>query len=98
MTREDFEHYVPSAVMPTEDLFERIAEYFEEAEGDVKSLLGGDLYAARDQDLPLLNLCKRMGCLTAYKMAIPHLDLVLTENGFGVVSNTNVAHLPVPSV
>lgn len=91
MTREDFEYYVPSAVMPADDLFERITEHFEEGESDVKSLLGGDLYDARDQDLTLLNLCKRMVCLTAYKMAIPHLDLVLTENGFGVVSNTNVA-------
>ena len=91
MTREEFEYYVPSAVMPDDTLFERITEHFDESEADVKSLLGGGLYDERDQDLTLLNLCKRMVCLTAYKMAIPHLDLVLTENGFGVVSNTNVA-------
>lgn len=91
MTREDFERYVPSAVMPDDTLFERIAGHLEAGEADVKSLLGADLYAVRDQDLTLLNLCNRMACLVAYKTAIPHLDLVLTENGFGVVSNQNVA-------
>lgn len=91
MTREEFEYYVPSAVMPDDDLFNRIAEYLQEGESEVKSLLGGDLYADREEDLTLFNLCKRMACLTAYKLAIPHLDLVLTDNGFGVVSNANVA-------
>ena len=91
MTREEFEYYIPSAVMPDDTLFERIEEQLAEGESDVKSLLGSDLYDERDQDLTLFNLCKRMACLTAYKIAIPHLDLVLTENGFGVVSNQNVA-------
>lgn len=91
MTREEFEYYVPSAVMPDDTLFERIAGHMDEGEADVRSLLGADLYDVRDQDLTLLNLCKRMACLAAYKTAIPHLDLVLTENGFGVVSNQNVA-------
>ena len=91
MTRKEFEYYVPSAVMPDDTLFERIAEQLGEGEVAVKSLLGGDLYAAREENLTLLNLCNRMACLTAYKLAIPHLDLVLTENGFGVVSNQNVA-------
>lgn len=91
MTRQEFEYYIPSAVMPDDTLFERIAEQLSEGEASVKSLLGGDLYSERENDLQLLNLCNRMVCLTAYKLAIAHLDLVLTENGFGVVSNQNVA-------
>lgn len=91
MTREEFEYYVPSAVMPDDVLFERIAEQLAEGEAAVKSLLGGELYDAREGDRTLLHLCNRMACLTAYKLAIPHLDLVLTDNGFGVVSNQNVA-------
>lgn len=91
MTRDQFEYYVPSAVMPDDTLFERIASHIDEGEADVKSLLGADLYEQRDQDLTLLNLCNRMACLAAYKTAIPHLDLALTENGFGVVSNQNQA-------
>ena len=77
--------------MPDDVLFERIAEQLVEGEASVKSLLGGELYDAREGDRTLLHLCNRMACLTAYKLAIPHLDLVLTDNGFGVVSNQNVA-------
>ncbi len=91
MTREDFEFYIPSAVMPDDALFERIAAHLDEGEAAVKSLLGGDLYAVRAQDLSLDNLCKRMACLAAYKGAMAHLDVVLTDNGFGVVNNANVA-------
>ena len=91
MTREEFEYYVPSAVMPDDVLFERIAEQLVEGDAAVKSLLGGELYDEREEDRTLLHLCNRMACLTAYKLAIPHLDLVLTDNGFGVVSNQNVA-------
>lgn len=91
MTREEFEYYVPSAVMPDNSLFERIAGFFDESMLDLKSLLGSDLYAARKGDHELLNLCNRMVCLSAYHRAIAHLDLVLTDNGFGVVSNQNVA-------
>lgn len=91
MTREEFEYYVPSAVMPDDSLFERISGHMEEGEAAVKTLLGEALYGVREEDLTLKNMSKRMACLTAYKAAIPHLDLVLTENGFGVVSNQNVA-------
>ena len=91
MTREEFEYYVPSAVMPDDVLFERISEQLGEGDAAVKSLLGGELYGAREEDRTLLHLCNRMACLTAYKLAIPHLDLVLTDNGFGVVSTQTVA-------
>ena len=91
MTRQEFEYYIPSAVMPDDTLFDRIAQQLHEGDAHVKSLLGASLYDERDEDLTLLNLCKRMAALTAYKLAIPHLDLVLTDNGFGVVSNQNVA-------
>lgn len=77
--------------MPNDTLFERIAEYIDEGETEVKSLLGATLYANRSSDLQLLNLCNRMACLWAYKTVMPHLDLVLTENGFGVVNNQNVS-------
>ncbi|MBQ7691246.1 MAG: hypothetical protein IJT30_08690 [Muribaculaceae bacterium] len=91
MTREEFEYHVPSAVMPDDTLFERIAAHLADGEASVQSLLGRGLYDQRSQDLTLLNLCNRVVCLEAYNNAIPHLDLVLTENGFGVVSNQNVA-------
>ena len=91
ITQEQFERYIPSAVMPDSTVFDRIAEYLGEGETEVKSLLGSTLYDSREDDQELLALCNRMACLCAYREAIPHLDLVLTENGFGVVSNQNVA-------
>ena len=91
ITQEQFERYIPSAVMPDSTVFDRIAEYLGEGETEVKSLLGSTLYDSREDDQELLALCNRMACLFAYKTVIPQLDLVLTENGFGVVSNQNVA-------
>lgn len=91
ITREEFEKYVPSAVMPDDTLFERIAEYIDEGFVEVKSLLGSTLYDNMSDDPDLLALGNRMASLYAYKTVIPHLDLVLTENGFGVVNNQNVS-------
>lgn len=91
ITQEQFERYIPSAVMPDSSIYDRIAEYLDEGETEVKSLLGSTLYDSREDDQELLALCNRMACLFAYKTVIPQLDLVLTENGFGVVSNQNVA-------
>lgn len=90
ITREQFERYCPSAVMPDDILFDRITEYIGEGEIEVKSLLGASLYDDRESDTQLFDLCNRMASLYAYKTVIPHLDIVLTENGFGVVSNQNV--------
>lgn len=92
MTRREFEHYIPSAVMPDEALFERISEYVDEGKAEVRELVGEQLYATREEwSRELVTLSKRMAYLRAYQLVIPHLDLVLTESGFGVVSNQNVA-------
>ena len=77
--------------MPDDTLFERIAEYIDEGFVEVKSLLGSTLYDNMSDDPDLLALGNRMASLYAYKTVIPHLDLVLTENGFGVVNNQNVS-------
>ena len=42
-------------------------------------------------DLKLVRYCEAIICLKAYLDAIPMLDLVETETGFGVVSNGNIA-------
>ena len=42
-------------------------------------------------DLKLVRYCEAVVCLKAYLDAIPMLDLVETETGFGVVSNGNIA-------
>ena len=44
------------------------------------------------------NICCRAVVANALLRAIPSLDLVLTPNGFGIVSNQNVAPASVPVV
>lgn len=76
-TSEDWakQHFVP------DDLFELIAESSASAETEADNSTVAAL---------CLSLEKAIVC-EAYKNAIPSLDLVLTPNGFGIVSNQNVA-------
>ena len=76
-TSEDWAklHFVP------DDLFELIAESSASAETEADNSTVAAL---------CLPLEKAIVC-EAYKNAIPSLDLVLTPNGFGIVSNQNVA-------
>ena len=76
-TSEDWakQHFVP------DDLFELIAESSASAETEADNSTVAAL---------CLPLEKAIVC-EAYKNAIPSLDLVLTPNGFGIVSNQNVA-------
>lgn len=90
ITRDIFESVCPSAVMPDETLFNRIQDYIAAAE-DVVARIMGDQFVNYESNATLALPAHRVICLHAYLEALPHLDLVLTENGFGVVSNQNVA-------
>ena len=93
----------PSATMPDEKLFRSISDYIEKAEEYVSRLtvglsdkLLGENQSELSEHSP--DLVKRavvwmvrLICIRAYGDAIPHLDLVLTSTGFGVVSNSNLA-------
>lgn len=91
ITRKDFEYYVPSAVMPDEQLFDRISHYLDVGLDSCRRLLGESLWSKYRDDLNLLNPVHRVACLHGYLEALPHMDVVLTEAGVGVVSNQNVA-------
>ena len=98
ITYELFCKCCPSAVMPDEELFERIRDYIDDAEDYVTYLTAGLLdneSVISDTDTLVLkravSWAVRLICARAYAHAIPHLDLVLTSTGFGVVSNQNVA-------
>ena len=87
ITREDFERYCPSAVMPDDVVYNRILAYFDDGVRLAQRIVGPGV----SDDVALQRVAIRVSVLEAYNLAIPHLDLVLTENGFGVVSNQNVA-------
>ena len=98
ITYQQFCKAVPSAVLPDDALFNRISDYIEQAESYVNNLTNGllDLNFDYSED-PTTAYARatawaiRLVCARAYSHAIPHIDLVLTSTGFGVVSNTNVA-------
>lgn len=90
ITREIFESACPSAVMPDETVFNRIQTYIVDGEQAVSQLMG-DLWAGYEDNAALALPAHRVICLHAYLEALPHLDVVLTETGLGVVSNQNVA-------
>lgn len=61
----------------------------------VEYIIGADLEAQlerRDsEDAKLLKLCQRVIAVDAFLRSIPEMDLVLTDAGFGVISNQDVA-------
>ena len=70
--------------------------YLEDAERWLKNeILGRVLYDQMDQakegNAEFSDLCRKVVSLDAYNRAIPFLDLVQHANGFGVVSNQNLA-------
>ncbi len=90
ITRDIFESVCPSAVMPDEALFNRIQDYIAAAE-DVVARIMGNQWTNYEDNATLALHAHRVICLHAYLEALPHLDIVLTETGLGVVSNQNVA-------
>ena len=88
ITRATFETCAPSAVMPTDELFNRISDYIAQGEAYAQHIMG-PLWST--SDTYIVTVKNRVICLQAYDLALPHLDIVLTETGFGVVNNQNVA-------
>lgn len=85
--QQTFEKYVPAFASASDDTFVRMVPYIETMtrcveEREVKT----DGLAE-----PLLSAIERYVCVAAARKAAPQLDLVLTANGFGVVSNQNIA-------
>ena len=71
-------------------VFDAIQDRFEQAE---HKLFGTVLGSDTDVDtLPVKEDVCRYICLDAFYQAIPGLDLILTDTGFGIVNNQNIRH------
>lgn len=89
ITKEQFEHILPVFQSPTEHLFERLAHEIKVATDTIHGLVGD--YADENENIDgIVDYAKTYICATAARRTIPQLDLVLTETGFGVVSNQHV--------
>lgn len=89
ITREQLEKYVPSMVVSSDDIFNELSDYFVRARIRLELISGVDIISSPSTDL--MELCRRYVCQLAVYEYIPQRDLVITPNGFGVVSDANIA-------
>ena len=89
--------YLPNALTTVEGetpLYDKIAPYLVKAHTWLSKHFTGtdiltELEAAEETD-PLREICAHIVAVDGFRRAIPSLDLILTPNGFGIVSNQNV--------
>lgn len=103
ITYADFIAVCPAALAPDSDLFERMHASITSASKKAAGILGPKLYkkiSAVETSMDLIPESREETlaqtvithiCARAFYDSIPQLDLVATPNGFGVVSNQNVA-------
>ena len=88
ITQEIFQSHCSSATNSNSSVFDAVKTDLDIAEARIFEFLGLDVFETLPENI--LPLVERAVCLEAYADAIPHLDLVLTPTGFGVVSTSNV--------
>lgn len=91
ITQETLESYVPSFRSSEPYIFDSLQGYILAAREKAAFILGADVETQADGSTVLRPLYVQLICYSAARRAVPGLDLILTENGFGVVSNQNVA-------
>ena len=85
--------HVMATVEGESSLLETLTPFIEQAETwlatNITSAAILEAIAA-EENTPIKQLCCRIVANEAFRAAIPSLDLILTPNGFGIVSNSNV--------
>lgn len=100
-TNEQLTALLPNIAVSVEGetpLIEKLIPFLESAEEWVKQHfvpepLFSEIAVAEDNHpLSIINYqLMRLTAMEAFRRALPHLDVILTPNGFGIVSNTNIA-------
>lgn len=95
---EQLRSLIPNVLLSVKgetSLLDKMRPFLDDAESWVMDNITSEpvfsTIAAYDADNQLRALASKIVCMEAFRNAIPFLDLVLTPNGFGIVSNTNVA-------
>lgn len=89
--KDIFEKNVAAAINATTEVYDMIEPILEYTERRIKNELVGTMMDKLDSVPFLEDMVMKLICLRAFYEQIPHLDIVLTPTGFGVVSNGNVA-------
>ena len=90
----EMKRFIPALAMKGEPT--QFDDALEVAQDDlVTSILGTDMEERLErkdqQDARLLNICKRIVSVQAFLSSVHEMDLVLTDSGFGVISNQDLA-------
>lgn len=104
MGYKTFCYICPSALTPSEELYEGIRPMAEQTLEQImkrihsvgsRELMAGNkmvnIRRPRSKVNRLLRATLGLACSLAYQHAVPHLNIVLTSTGFGVVNNENTA-------
>lgn len=95
ITKTDFENYAPSGIDATGNVFEKMGPFLKASQETVKYDYVGETaftaIAALPDRVSLSEIMIKTIVLDAFIAAIPHLDLILTPNGFAVASTTQIA-------
>lgn len=91
ITQERFEEIVYAATSSRSNIYEAVLPYMEQAETTLGGTLLQEGWKAVLTNGTLRRHCEVVVCTGGFLLAMRHLDLVLTESGFGVVSNDHVA-------
>lgn len=89
--------HIPNALVTVEgekSLFDKLAPFLETSEEWLMQTIIPEAIlqeVVADERQPFLRLLMKVVANDAFLHAVPSLDLVLTPNGFGIVSNQNIA-------
>lgn len=85
---QTFNQQVPAFTAPDDKIFNLCLPAIQSAAMELEALVPNPAWLEAD-GAPVM--AERIVCLSGAVRTVPHLDLVLTPTGFGVVSNQNVA-------
>lgn len=91
INQEKFEKFVLTATNAEADVFESLQDRIAISTHKLRSKVFGSILDIQKLPDDLTDEVERFICMDAFADAIPMLDLVLTETGFGVVNNQNVS-------
>lgn len=89
--QEEFESYVHAAAHCDDTIYNAVLPYMSRAWLDMQHIIGQTGENAMYADTDLQEAVKELLCERGFLLALRHLDLVITDSGFGVVSNDHVA-------
>ena len=93
ITAEQFEQLLPFVGAASEDVFTKAQPSLENVYFDLVATVIGEEFedAACAEDGPILGNVRSYVILKAFILRLRSNDLIMTDNGFGVVSNENIA-------